>query len=72
MFSAEQIVFNCRAFAKYVCAKEKILPYWQNAASAVQCKRTGSLLDKNNSQKLVNCQHDKAWGYENIRVVNEV
>jgi hypothetical protein len=45
-----------------------MLPYWQSAASAVQC----SLLDKNNSQKLVNCQHDKAWGYENIRVVNEV
>jgi len=55
MISAEQRIFNCRAFAKYICAKEKMLPYWQSAASAVQCKRTGSLLDKNNSQKLVNC-----------------
>lgn len=27
---------------------------------------------QNNSQKLVNCQHDKQWGYENFRVVNEV
>jgi len=49
-----------------------MLPYWQSAASAVQCKRTCSLLDKNNSQKLVNCQHDEQWGYENFRVVNEV
>ena len=49
-----------------------MLPYLQNAASAVQCKRTGSLLDKNNAQRLVSCQHDKQWGYENFRVVNEV
>ena len=49
-----------------------MLPYWQSAASAVQCKSTGSLLNKSNSQKLVNCQHDKQWGYENFRIVNEV
>jgi hypothetical protein len=72
MFSAEKRVFNCRAFGKYICAKEKMLPYWQNAAFAVQCKRTCSLLDKSNSQKLVNCQHDKEWGYEMFRVVNKV
>ena len=52
--------------------RKKMLPYWQSAASAVQCKSTGSLLDKSNSQKLVNCQHDKQWGYENFRIVNEV
>jgi len=62
MFSAEQRVFNCHAFAKYICAKGKMLRYWQSAADAVQCKRTDSLLDKSNSQKLVKCQHDKDWG----------
>jgi hypothetical protein len=72
MFSAEQRVFNCRAFAKYICGKENMLPYLQSAASAVQCKRTGSLLDKNSSQSLVCCQHDIQWGYENFRIVDEV